>query len=74
LGILVSAHEGGVDVKEFFKSTDFGADFGVGAEMAAGKMKLIFDLRYYLGLTNAYSGTGFSMYNRAIIITAGVLF
>ncbi len=74
IGFLLSAKEAGDDVKEFFKSTDFGADFGAGVEMAAGKTKLIFDARYYLGLTNAYNGTLFSMKNRGFIITAGALF
>jgi len=74
LGILLSAKEDGDDVKSFFKSTDFGADFGAGAEMAAGNMKLIFDVRYYLGLTNAYNGTGFSMKNRNFILTVGAIF
>lgn len=74
IGFLLSAKESGDDVKSYFKSTDFGAEFGAGVEMAAGKMKLLFDARYYLGLTNAYNGTGFSMKNRGFVITAGVLF
>ncbi len=74
ISFLLSAKEADFDVKEFFKSTDFGVDFGAGVEMAAGKMKLLFDARYYLGLTNAYNGTLYSMKNRGFVITAGVLF
>ncbi len=48
-----------------------------------GYPKAFLDARYYLGLTNAYKGspiiltlapTTFSMKNRAIILTAGLLF
>ncbi|MGZ4886553.1 MAG: porin family protein, partial [Candidatus Aminicenantales bacterium] len=45
IGFLLSAKEAGDDVKAFFKDTDFGADFGLGAEMAAGNMKVVFDAR-----------------------------
>jgi len=83
VSFLLSAKEMGDDVKSFFKSTDFGADLGLGAEFGLGTMKAFVDARYYLGLTNAYNGspiiltlapTTFSMKNRAIIITAGLLF
>jgi len=90
LGILLSAREkgytnGGLDydenIKDLFKSVDVGLDFGLGAEMAFGKMKGLLDLRYYLGLTNAYqpptmlmSIVDFSMKNRALIFTVGLIF
>ena len=83
IGFLLSAKEAGDDVKSFFKDTDFGADFGLGAEMAAGKMKVVFDARFYLGLTNAFSRpaivmalapTDFTMKNRAFSLTVGVIF
>ena len=74
VGILLSAKDEGDDVKEFFKSTDFGADLGVGAEIAFGEMKALLDLRYYLGLTNAFNGPVFSMKNRGFVLTAGLLF
>ena len=74
-GFLLSAKENSKDVKSFFKTTDFGGDFGVGAELAVSRMKVILEARYYLGLTNAYSfSPDFSMKNRAIILTAGLLF
>ena len=74
---LLSAKETGVDVKEFFKSTDFGLDFGLGGEIAAGNMKAVLDARFYLGLTNAYKADPefpFSMKNRAFSFTVGLLF
>jgi hypothetical protein len=75
VGILLSATwDGDEDVKDSFKSTDFGADLGVGAEIALGNMKLLVDLRYYLGLTDVYVSTAFSMKNRGFMLTAGFLF
>lgn len=84
VSFLLSMTEGGESFKEFFKSTDFGLDFGLGGEMGAGKMKVAFDARYYLGLTNAYSApdiiitsiapSDFSMKNRAFSLTVGLLF
>jgi hypothetical protein len=46
----------------------------VGAEIALGEMKLLIDLRYYLGLTDVYESTEFSMKNRGFMLTAGFLF
>jgi len=82
VGFLLSAKDEGNDVKEFLKSTDFGADLGVGAEIAFGKMKALLDLRYYLGLTNVFKGfdmaltmaPAYTLKNRGFILTAGLLF
>jgi hypothetical protein len=76
ISFLLSMKEAGESFKEFFKSTDFGLDFGLDVEMPTGNMKVILDARYYLGLTNAYSydPAAFSMKNRAFIITAGLVF
>jgi hypothetical protein len=75
VGILLSAKWDADDVKDSFKSTDFGADLGVGAEIALGEMKFLIDLRYYLGLTNVYKGdVDFSMKNRGFMLTAGLIF
>ena len=70
------------DAKEFYKSTDFGLDFGAGGEFALGKMKALIDLRYYMGLTNVYSAPPimmaapmeFTMKNAAFMLTAGIIF
>ena len=83
VGFLLSATDGGDDVKEYFKSTDFGLDLGLGAEIALGKMKALIDLRYYMGLTNCFNEpdmvmmaipTDWSMKNAAFILTAGIIF
>ena len=74
VGFLLSAKDQGKDVKAFFKETDFGADFGVGAEVGMGNMKGLIDLRYYLGLANVWRGPSFTMKNRAFIFTVGLIF
>jgi hypothetical protein len=83
VGFLLSATDGGDDVKEFFKSTDFGVDFGLGAEIALGKMKALIDFRYYMGLTDCFNQPDdimmaipidWSMKNAAFILTAGIIF
>ena len=63
------------DIKEFFKSTDFGAAIGGGAGFMVSSVKVFVDLRYYLGLTNAYSFINkYTMKNRALILSTGVMF
>jgi hypothetical protein len=85
VGFLLSAKDGGDDVKSFFKSTDFGAVLGLGGEFGLGKMKGLVDLRYYLGLTNAFNMTvvtegllaaapTLSMKNAAFALTFGIIF
>jgi hypothetical protein len=86
IGFLLSAKDSGDDVKEFFKSTDFGLDMGLGAEIALGKMKALIDFRYYMGLTNVFSAPplvfaenlmapmDFTMKNAAFSLTAGIIF
>jgi Outer membrane protein beta-barrel domain len=85
VGFLLSAKDGGEDVKDFFKSTDFGAVIGLGGEFGLGKMKGLVDLRYYMGLTNAYNITivaegllaapmDYTMKNAAFSLTFGVIF
>jgi Outer membrane protein beta-barrel domain len=75
IGFLLSAKEAGEDVKQFFKSTDFGAEVGAGAEMALSNMKVVLEARFYVGFTNAYNFINlYSMKNRALSVTAGLLF
>jgi len=85
VGFLLSAKDGGEDVKEWFKSTDFGAVLGLGGEFDLGTMKGLVDLRYYMGLTNVYNNdlilTGlmaapmeFTMKNAAFALTFGIIF
>jgi hypothetical protein len=85
VGFLLSAKDGGEDVKEWFKSTDFGAVLGLGGEFGIGGLKGLVDLRYYMGLTNVYNNdlilTGllaapmeFTMKNAAFSLTVGIIF
>ncbi|MCK7515019.1 MAG: PorT family protein [Desulfobacterales bacterium] len=82
VGFLLSAKENDIDIKPWFKSTDFGADLGFGAEVAAGeKMKAFLEARFYLGLTNVYSPDlimlapiEYTMKNRALLVTVGLIF
>jgi hypothetical protein len=60
--------------KDWMKSTDFGADFGAGIEFRVSNMKLFTELRYCLGLTNAYQfTTKFSAKNSTIVLSIGAL-
>ena len=86
VNILLSAKENGEDIKPWFKSIDFGPDLGAGVEMAAGeKMKVVLEARFYVGLMNVYSPPDdiillslapmeYSMKNRALLVTAGLIF
>jgi hypothetical protein len=94
LGILLSARQrvytGGsltddFNVKNHFRSMDFGADLGAGVEMTLGGMKALIDARYYLGLTDVAldpSGPIFldsslldpDLKNRGLSITVGLIF
>jgi len=84
LGILLSAHEkeylngeltDDFEWKSYFKSTDFGAAFGGGAEFMVSKLKVFVDLRFNMGLTNVYTYlTKYSMKTRALVLTGGILF
>jgi hypothetical protein len=74
LGILTGAKfkfDGiSVDAKDGYKSTDFGAALGLGADLPNG---LNINLRYYLGLANIDSegSSDFVENNRAIQFTLG---
>lgn len=84
MGFLLSAREkeylngeldDNYDIKDFFKSTDFGAAIGGGAEFMVSTVKVFVDLRYYMGLKNAYDFVNeYTMKNRALILSTGVLF
>jgi hypothetical protein len=41
-----------VDVKDYYKSTDFGVSFGAGVEFMAGSTSLFVEGRYAMGLTD----------------------
>ncbi len=83
IGFLLSARHKGFEngsvvndfsIKDDFKSTDFGIDFGVQTEILVSHFKLLLDLRYYLGLVNVHTVEPITVKNNALIITAGALF
>ena len=51
IGFLLSAKEDGEDVKDFYKSIDFGVNFGAGYDFTEN---LSAGVRYNLGLSNIY--------------------
>ena len=83
-GILMSGHErvyllGSVvdetSAKIFLKSTDFGLDFGAGAEFIVSSLKLFLDFRCCLGLANCYDySTEYTLKNNALVLAVGALF
>jgi hypothetical protein len=62
------------NIKDEFRSMEFGADMGLAGEYMMKGFKLFLDLRYYLGLTDPYIPTDYTVKNNALIIAAGVLF
>ncbi len=72
IGILLSAKEGDLDVKDQTKSTDIGIIGGVGADYLMGTGKITFDIRYEAGLTKFVDATPApKAYNSAITFLVG---
>jgi hypothetical protein len=73
VGILLSAKAEDIDVKDAFKSIDFGVNFGAGVGMLMGKNTLFLEGQYGLGLANINDGEG-TIKNKGIQIKAGITF
>lgn len=71
IGFLLSSKGGSINYKDFLKSTDFGANIGVGYKLDNG---LNFGARYNLGLTNILDVDGFSDKNRNGVVQLSVGF
>ena len=71
IGFLLSSKGGSINYKDFLKSTDFGANIGVGYKLDNG---LNFGARYNLGLTNIIDVDGFSDKNRNGVVQLSVGF
>lgn len=75
VGILLSAKEEDEDIKEYFKSVDFGIGFGAGIDIAMESGKLTLDARYTLGLSNIADTdedeSDFSVKNATIMVMLG---
>lgn len=64
-----------MDVKEYLKSTDFGAAFGGGLEFALSKLMLVLDVRYNLGLSNInLEGEMGTIKTKGLLVMAGIGF
>jgi Outer membrane protein beta-barrel domain len=84
LGILTSAHAsdydayGNVifqgDIKHLYRQADFGAAAGAGADIQVRNLRLLLDVRYYLGFMDVSTSEGFVVKNAALMITAGLGF
>ncbi|MGV9004204.1 porin family protein [Flavobacterium sp.] len=74
IGFLMTAKADGEDVKDFFKTTDFGVNIGVGYNLDENMM---LDLRYNMGLSQVQKevidGTSKSM-NQVIQLSFGYKF
>jgi hypothetical protein len=79
LGILLSAKEEStdgesVDVKDNYKSIDFGINFGAGVGLLMGKNTLFLEGQYGLGLANILDVSDTKIKNKGIQIKAGITF
>ena len=84
LGVLLNARfryydlSGGLtysaDVKDLYRDFDIGAVFGAGVNVRVRNLKLIFDVRYYLGLLDVYQAAAISVKNAGLMITGGLGF
>lgn len=68
-GITYSA-----DIKDLYRDFDLGAVAGAGADIRVRNLRLILDIRYYLGLMDVYRAADSSWKNSALMITAGLGF
>jgi len=69
IGFLLSAKNEKTDVKDAFKTVDFGVNFGLGYKLNNG---LNFGARYNLGLTNINNLEGSSAKNRNGVIQLSI--
>lgn len=75
LGILLTAEDNEVDVKENTKSMDYGIVFGAGVDFDLGTGKVTVDARYNYGLTSIDdSGAELDVKNGGISVMVGYLF
>jgi len=62
------------DIKDLYRDVDLGGTFGAGANFRVRNLKLIFDVRYYLGLTDVDRSAENSVKNAGLMITGGLGF
>lgn len=71
LGFLLSAKTDDSDVKDLFKTVDFGVNFGLGYKLENG---LNFGARYNLGLSNINAIDNYSNKNGVMQLSVGYFF
>ncbi len=72
IGLLMSAKEGGADVKDGYNTTDFGLNLGAGYDLNENMM---LDLRYNMGMSALNKDTTYETYkNNVISVSFGYKF
>jgi hypothetical protein len=74
VGFLMSASQGGVDVKNSVAGTDFGIIIGAGASYKLGTGAILLDVRYSLGLANINNPTTYNNTNQVFSVCVGYAF
>lgn len=84
LGVLLRARERYLDlstglsyyadIKELYRDFDLGAAAGAGVDIKVRNLRLILDVRYYLGLMDVYRAADISWRNSGLMITGGLGF
>jgi hypothetical protein len=62
------------DINDLYRDFDLGAAAGAGVDIKVRNLRLIFDVRYYLGLTDVYRAADGSWRNSGLMITGGLGF
>lgn len=71
----LSAKAGDTDIKDSIKSNDMGAVIGIGADIGAGVISLVGDVRYTMGLGSIDdSGADLDMKNGVFSVMVGISF
>lgn len=71
LGLLLSARDGGENLKKHVSATDVGFNIGAGYKL---KNKINFGLRYSIGLTNINNDSNNKINNAVLQLSAGYFF
>lgn len=64
----------GDDIRDLYRDFDLGAAFGAGVNIQVRNLRLILDVRYYLGLIDVYRAADIAVKNAGLMITGGLGF
>jgi Outer membrane protein beta-barrel domain len=62
------------DIKDLYRDFDLGATVGAGVDIQVRNLKLLLDVRYYLGLVDVYRAADISVKNASLMFTGGLGF